>query len=171
MFDISDIMLIKFDITSNLFYIGLVEELRRVLMPYREKTAWLSLIAMALTFGPYFAYAAMNAPGRALPNLRQLGLYATAMFVQLLILGAGHLYLRFEFPEEARIPPDERDSAIVRRSMSSAYWVLTFGTIYVGCIMPFLFKGWAIVNSAIFMIATAEVVRLAVVVTSYRRQA
>jgi hypothetical protein len=64
-------------------------------------------------------------PG-TLPNLRQLGLYI------------GHLYLRHEAPQEARTPPDERDSAIMRRSISSAYYVLIVGMILVGCVMPFV---------------------------------
>ncbi len=140
-------------------------------MPYKEKVAWLSLIAMALTFGPYFTLAALSPPGDALPNFRQLGLYAVAAIVQLLILGAGHLYLRFKSPEDARAPSDERDRAITQRSTTFAYYVLMAGMILVGGIMPFLFSGWAIVNAAIFMMAAAEVVNHSLVVVSYRRQA
>ncbi len=29
-------------------------------MPYREKTAWLSLLAMVVAFGPYFLIAAAH---------------------------------------------------------------------------------------------------------------
>jgi len=58
----------------------------------------------------------------------------------------------------------------MRRSMSSAYYVLIAGMICVGCFMPFNSKGWAIVNAALFMIVAAEVVRLSVVAVSYRRQ-
>ncbi len=87
-------------------------------VPYREKTAWLSLIAMAVTFGPYFAIVAAN-PVRSgeVPDLRQLGLFAIATIVQMLILGAGHLYLKKTSPRDAGMPPDERDRAIMRRSI------------------------------------------------------
>jgi hypothetical protein len=142
-----------------------------VKMPYREKTAWLSLIAMAATFGPYFTIVATGLfRGDALPNLRQLGLFAVTAIVQMLILGVGHLYLGRKSPQEAHSPPDERDRAIMRRSVSSAYYVLIAGMILVGCVMPFKSGGWTIINAALVMIITAEVVHYGVIVLSYRRQ-
>src|SRR5258708_5219479 len=92
-------------------------------MPYREKTAWLSLIAMAVTFGRYFAIVAGGfLPKEALPNLRQLGLFAVAAIAQALIIGVGYLILSRVSPQEARTPLDERDRAIMRRSISAAYY-------------------------------------------------
>ena len=140
-------------------------------MPYREKFAWLSLIAMAVTFGPYFTMVALAPPGDELPNLRQLGLYAVAAIVQMIILGVGYLYLRRSSPEDARMKPDERDRVIASRSVTIGYYILMVGMMLVGCIMPFLVKGWAIVNPALFTIAFAEFVRHCVVVVCYRKQA
>jgi hypothetical protein len=138
-------------------------------MPYREKTAWLSLIAMAVAFGPYFTIVATGTR-EPLPNLRQLGLFAVAAIVQMLILGLGHWYLGRRSPEEARTPPDERDRAILSRSISSAYYLLIAGMILVGCVMPFNSSGWTIINAALFTIVAAEVVHYGVVVFGYRRQ-
>jgi hypothetical protein len=141
------------------------------LVPYREKTAWLSLIAMALTFGPYFATVAVTPfQSRALPDLRQLALFAVAAIAQGIILGAGRLWLGRTSPQDARTPADERDRAITRRSIGAAYYVLIAGTIVVGCVMPFSSSGWAIVNAAILTIVAAEVVHYAIVVVDYRRQ-
>jgi hypothetical protein len=141
-------------------------------MPYREKTAWLSLIAMAVAFVPYFAIVLASSHSRPpVPSLRQLGLFAVASVVQMAILAIGHLYLNHEFPDETRTLPDERDVAIMRRSISFAYYVLIGGMILVGCVMPFNSNGWTIVNAALLMIVLAEVVRYGVVVVSYRRQA
>lgn len=108
--------------------------------------------------------------GEALPNLRQLGLFAVAAIVQTLIGGVGHLYLDRRSPQDARTPPDERDRAIMGRSISSAYYVLIAGMILVGCVMPFSSSGWTIINAALVMIVAAEVVHYGVVVLSYRRQ-
>ena len=140
-------------------------------MPYREKTAWLSLIAMTVTFGPYFTFVALRSIPAALPDLHLLELFAVAAIAQILILGAGHLYLRRASAQDARTPPDERDRAIKGRSISSAYYVLIAGMILVGCVMPFNSNGWAIINAALVMIVAAEVVHYGVVVFSYRRQA
>jgi hypothetical protein len=141
-------------------------------MPYREKTAWLSLLAMLVTFGPYFTTIAIRSlPSEPMPNLSQLGLLAVTAISQMLILGIGHLYLRRGSMHDAHMPLDERDQAITRRSVSSAYYVLIAGMILVGCVMPFKSSGWSIINAALFMIIAAEAVHYGVVVLSYRRQA
>jgi len=141
-------------------------------MSYREKIAWLSLMAMAVAYGPYFLLAARG-PGswEPLPQLHPLGLFALVSIVRMLILGAGYLYLRFGSPREERLPLDERDRAIEHRSISAAYYVLIAGMILVGCLMPFSSTGWTIVNAAIFWIVAAEIVHYGVVVASYRVQA
>ena len=141
-------------------------------MPYREKIGWLSLIAMAITFGPYFALVSAHViPDTALPNVRQLVLFGATTVVECLIFATGYLYFRKSSPDETRIPPDERDRAIQQRSLGSAYYVLIGGMIVVGCVMPFNARGWTIINAALFMIVAAELVRNAVLVVSYRRQA
>lgn len=139
-------------------------------MPYREKIAWLSLIAMAVAFGPYFTFVALAiAPDAALPNLRLLALFALAALVQVTILGVGHLVLRRREPTDSRLPPDERDQAIRHRSVTTAYYVLITGMILVGVIMPFHAAGWQIINAALFAIIVAELVSYSVAVVSYRR--
>lgn len=141
-------------------------------MSYREKIAWLSLIAMAVTFGPYFAIVAMGTlPARPLPDIHHLVLFGVAAVVQGLIVGAGYLVVARATDKADRTPPDERDLAITRRSTSFAYYVLILGMIEVGVVMPFNSSGWTIIHAALFMIVAAELVRLGVVVFSYRRQA
>jgi hypothetical protein len=141
-------------------------------MSYREKIAWLSLIAMVATYGPYFKLVGRG-PGswEPLPHLHPLGLFALVSIVRMLILGIGYLYLRLGSPQEERPPLDERDRAIEHRSIHAAYYVLMTGMILVGCFMPFSSTGWAIVNAAIFWIVAAEAVHYTVVVASYRVQA
>jgi len=139
-------------------------------VPYREKVAWLSLVAMAVVFVPYFTWTKLHPPVEALPNLRQLALYAMASAVWGLILGVGHWRLRRQAPDEARLPLDERDRAIRYRARNIAYFVLLTGMILVGCVMPFTDGGWKIVNAALFMIVLAEAVHDGSVIFHYRRQ-
>jgi hypothetical protein len=142
-------------------------------MSYREKLAWLSLVAMALTFGPYFAVAGRAAQmDRPMPNLHLLWLYALAACIQMAIQGVGRVWIRNKEKQEGDLqPPDERDRAIEYRSVRAAYGVLIAGTILVGCIMPFNYSGWHIINAALAMIVTAEIVHYVMVVFSYRRYA
>jgi amino acid transporter len=140
------------------------------LMPYREKIAWLSLIAIVVTLGPYFVRAAVSPPSSELPGLDYLVLFAVAGLVQVLLIGLGRWYLRHRSPLDARTPPDERDRAIERRSVTAAYYVLIVGVIMVGVVMPFNTSGWDIINAALFAVTVAELVHYGCVVTNYRRQ-
>lgn len=138
-------------------------------MPYREKVAWLSLIAMAIVFVPYFSWAKLHPPSSSVPNLQQMALYAIACGAWVLILGIGHLLLRRGAPGEAKRPLDERDRAIQFQSRNYAYGVLLTGMVVVGCFMPFGAGGWEIVNAAVFAIVLAEVVHYGTMVHRYRR--
>ena len=140
-------------------------------MSYREKIAWLYLIAILITFGPYFTVAALQTPlEQIMPDLRQLGMFAITTIAQVVIIGIGHLYLRLGSPQEARFPPDERDQAISSRSITWAYYVLISGMILVGCVMPFTSGGWKLINTALLMIVLAEIVHYGMTVFHYRRQ-
>jgi len=160
----------KIDIMYSISNIrlGLFDISKEHRMPYREKTAWLALIAIAVTYGPYFTLSAIFQPVDV-PNLPQLGLFAATTISQLIILGVGHIYLGMKAPQDRRMPPDERDQAIQRRSFQSAYYVLMMGMIVVGGIMPFTEHGWTIVNAAIMIMVISEVVQYSVTVISYRR--
>ncbi|HRP87375.1 MAG TPA: hypothetical protein PLS34_07630 [Gammaproteobacteria bacterium] len=112
---------------------------------------------------------ATSPPDDSLPNLRQLGLFALAAAVQVSIIAIGRLWLRFSSPEEAGLPPDERDEAIERRAIVFAYYVLIGGVIIAAIIMPFYVGGWEIVNAAILAIVVAELVQDGLTITGYRR--
>ncbi|HWS39966.1 MAG TPA: hypothetical protein VN247_01595 [Arenimonas sp.] len=139
-------------------------------MSYREKVAWLSLLAMLLVFIPYFTWASLNPPGAEIPNFRQMGIYAVASLSWAAILGIGHLLLRWKSSDEAKLPLDERDIAIAHKSRGYAYGVLIAGMILVGGIMPFTNGGWEIVNTMVFMIVLAECISDANIIRNYRRQ-
>jgi len=141
-------------------------------MPFREKIAWLSLVALGVAYIPYFVVVASGAYDHApAPNFPLLTLLAGVSILRLAILGGGWLVLRARAPEDARMKPDERDVAISRRAMASGYYVLTAAMILVGGIMPFTEGVWRIVNAAIFTLVVAEAVVHAVTAVGYRRQA
>jgi hypothetical protein len=139
-------------------------------MPFRERTAWLSLTAIALTFLPYILYVSrlptLDAP---LPNFPLMKLFALAMGGQAIMVTIGQITLRLQHREDAKAKPDERDRAIVRRSMVAAYYTLMVGTILAAIYLPFERSGWALVNAGALAVTVAETVRCIIVVVSYRR--
>lgn len=138
-------------------------------MSYREKVSWLSLFAIVVTFGPYLTLVALDPPSAPMPDLRALTAFGVTVVVQMFILGGGHVVLRLRSPGDSRIPADERDRAIARRSVSAAYYVLMTGVILVGCVMPFESDGWKLINAAIFAIVLAELAHYGIAVWCYRR--
>ena len=139
-------------------------------MPYREKVAWLSLLSMLAVFIPYFTWSSLHPPGPEIPNLKQMALYAVTSLSWVAILGIGHLLLRRSAPGEAKLPMDERDTAIAHKARGYGYGVLITGMIVVGGFMPFTNAGWEIANTAFFMIVLAEAVFSISIIRAYRRQ-
>ena len=140
-------------------------------MPYREKVAWLSLLALLCSFGPYFTLVATGFfPVKPLPDFFQLLCYGITALVQLTILAVGHLLLRRINRQEARLAEDERDIQMRQRATGLAYGVLMTGIILTGVIMPFYTGGWQIVNSSLFMIVLAQLLVYVSLVLQYRRQ-
>lgn len=138
-------------------------------LPHREKVAWLSLLAIFLSFGPYFTLMALDPPTAPLPDVRTMTLFAVTVGVQLSIQIAGQVWFRVRSPEDARAQADERDRAIARRSVGAAYYVLIVGMIVVGCVMPFNSGGWHLINAALAAIVLAEVVHYGLAAWGYRR--
>lgn len=139
-------------------------------MPYREKVAWLSLLSILVVFVPYFSWTTLHPPGPEIPNFSQMAIYACTSLSWAVILGIGHLLLRRSSPFEAKLPMDERDTAIAHKARGYAYGVLITGMILVGGVMPFTNGGWEIANTAFFMIVLAECVFSALIIRAYRRQ-
>jgi len=136
---------------------------------HRERAAWLSLIAMAAAFGPYFTWMAIHPPSAPLPDLSTMATFVAAVVVQVIILAVGHAWFALARPDDARAPADERDRAIELRSTKAAYYVLITGIVLVACVMPFSVSGWKLINAAIAAVVLAEFVHYTLVVWSYRR--
>jgi hypothetical protein len=80
-------MLQIIDIMFIISYSGFIAREGASKMSYREKFSWLSLIAMVVTYVPYFAVViAGYLPARPLPDLRQLSLFA-ALAICISVLG------------------------------------------------------------------------------------
>jgi membrane protein YqaA with SNARE-associated domain len=139
-------------------------------MPYREKLAWLSLVGMAVCYGPYFALTSRSPLlEQPLPNLRLMALFAAAAGGNAVWVLLGRLFVRMTTPRDERGVADERDQAIDRRANTLAYYVLIGLALYVGGVMPFTSAGWHIVNSMVASVVIAETLRYAMIVVGYRR--
>ena len=138
------------------------------MMAYREKIAWLALVAMALAYGPLFALLGGGTATGWPALMRFLLLFGAASAVRVVLEIGGRIVLLVRLGAEAREPADERDRAIAARSSSFAYIVLLVGMIIVGMVMPFSAQGVAIVTAALLAIVAAEAIRCLAIVLGYR---
>ena len=137
-------------------------------MAFREKTAWLVLVSMLITYAIYFGLIAAGHPaGRSM--FPMLWLFGSLTIAQVIVIIIGTSVLAARSPDEAMAPPDERDRAISGRSALAGYYVLMTGTIFAGVVLPFVADGMKLVNAALLAIVIAETVRDLVIVSSYRR--
>ncbi len=134
-------------------------------MAWREKTAWITLILMVITYGTYFTLVS----GASLSTMSMLKLFGGVTILQVIAAVIATAVLAALSGDEARAKPDERDRAVARRGASIAYFVLIIGVITVGVVMPFRDSGWRLTNAALFALVIAETVRYLTVVVSYRR--
>lgn len=137
-------------------------------MNYREKTAWLNVIAMAAAYTLYFGLLLSGHPaGREVfPMLWLFGSIATAHAITVIV---GTIILSAQAPKSERVRADERDRAIRRRGGTAGYYVLLVGMMVVGVYLPFVESGVPLANTGLFAIVVAELVNSAVVLVSYRR--
>jgi hypothetical protein len=134
-------------------------------MAWREKTAWITLVAMVTAYSVYFAVIG----GSALPAISILALFGAVTVVQVITVIVVTSVWAILSGQDARAKADERDRAIARRGAGIAYYVLMAGVITVGVVAPFRDAGWRITNAALFALVIAETARQVIVVISYRR--
>jgi heme A synthase len=137
-------------------------------MNFREKTAWLNVIAMVAAYTVYFGLLLSGHPaGREVfPMLWLFGSIAIAHAVTVII---GTVILSAQAPKSERARADERDRAIRRRGATMAYYVLLVGMMVVGVYMPFVERGVPLANMGLLAIVIAELVNSVIVLVSYRR--
>lgn len=133
-------------------------------MVAREQFAWVWLLTLVVTYVAYFT--AVELSGEA-PFPTRILMFAATTIAQVVIIAVASAVIALRHRNE--LSGDERDRAIDHRASAIAYQVLLCGVILVGCLMPFSHAGWDIFNAAVFVIALAEIVRHALIVTSYRR--
>ncbi|KTE17496.1 hypothetical protein ATE71_02315 [Sphingopyxis sp. H115] len=137
-------------------------------MNFREKTAWLNVLAMVAAYCVYFGLLLSGHPaGREVfPMLWLFGSIAVAHAVTVIV---GTVILSAQAPKSERARADERDRAIRRRGAATAYYVLLVGMMVVGVYLPFVESGVPLANMGLFAIVAAELVNSIVVLMSYRR--
>jgi type IV secretory pathway TrbL component len=98
-------------------------------MSFREKSAWIALIANLGIYGFYFAhYASALARGDA-DHAAFLALLAKSMVLVVLVIVAASIAAAVLAPRDATAPVDERERLIILKSDRAAYFAVAAGAV------------------------------------------
>jgi hypothetical protein len=137
-------------------------------MPFREKTAWISLISMSGICGVYFWSVVHAGPKGGGLHFGSLLVTIIALVVVQVVLTVAAAIVT---PKEANMPRDEREKLIELKATQTAYSGLATGVAFA-CLFgafdpPLVFN----TNALLFVLVTAEVLRSSCQIIQYQRSA
>ena len=134
-------------------------------MPFREKSAWITLLSVLLCFGVYFGALATG-------RIERFGMsalhYAFVSIIALVILQVVlHVVAAISNPQDARAPRDEREIMFAYRSRSIGYYFLMLWMVGIIVAVHFravqkldvVFIAWLGVATAIMVVALVQIVQ------------
>ncbi len=136
-------------------------------MPFREKSAWISLVSLLLTFGSFFVAMTSGAIPSEGRRAAEIFFGCVAAFVVL------QIFLRIaaaaRSPSDARAALDERERLIDLRAARNAGVVLICGLLALPAGMHIGADGPLMAYIAMAVLAASEAVRAASRIIYFRR--
>ena len=139
-------------------------------MSFREKKAWVTIIALTIVFFPFYFVMVRNyhQPDPNFNYLAHLAVLALSAFIAMEVVLV--LIARWLSPEDAGIPKDERDQVFAFRAARFAYVALIILMIAVTFPMIHVDGGnWGYGMLYLATIILAEILRAVVLIVQYRR--
>jgi hypothetical protein len=136
-------------------------------MSFREKSAWISLLSMAIIYGLYFGSVVHAGPRAGFHFGSLLATVITLIVVQVVL----HIVVAIAAPKEAKATRDEREKLIDLKATRIAYSGLATAIVcacFFGALdPPIVFN----TNALLFVLVTAELMRSGCQIIQYRRGA
>ena len=134
-------------------------------MPFREKSAWISVLAMSGIYGFYF-WSVIRA-GHQAGGFHFGSLLGTIVALVIVLTVAVAVFS----PRDAKAPRDERDKLIELRATRVAYAGLATAVLcacFFGAFNPPIVFN---TNALLFILVSTEILRMACQIVQYRRGA
>ena len=137
-------------------------------MSFREKSAWISFVSIALVFSVYFARILRLLPAAWLRgNAFQLFLLLVASLVVLEVVL--HLAIAIRSPRDARTPKDERERLIDMKATRVAFPVLLVGTFAAIGTLHLPTSRWDMAHVMLLALVVTELTRFGAQIVYHRR--
>jgi hypothetical protein len=135
-------------------------------MSFREKSAWISLVAILVIFLPYFWRVAQVLQGDARFPFE----FAVAFLMAFVLVEiAAHIVVALQAPKDVRAPKDERERLIEMRATRVAFHVLVVGALAGVGTMHLTQSVWVMSQAVLLAIVLAELVKFGGQILYYRR--
>ncbi len=141
-------------------------------MPFREKSAWISLVLTLGVYGVYFvSYWRGLASG--LPFNVTID-FSLAVVVLVVLQVISTTVVAILSPRDAQAPEDERERLINLRAKSAAYLTLQFGAVAAAASVYFArglgeAGGWVVANAVFCALVVSQLTQYLAVIIGYRR--
>jgi hypothetical protein len=137
-------------------------------MSFREKSAWISFVLIAVAFGIYFSRVVqVFATGRGRGGVP--GLFFSLVVALVVLEVALHVAIAIQSPREARTPKDERERLIDMKATRIAFPVLLVGAFAaIGTVHLDVGRG-VMADAMLFAIVLAELTRFGAQIVYHRR--
>jgi len=140
------------------------------MMSFREKSAWVSLLAYAGVYGYYFwVLSGVMAAGQA--TTFRFGDLLVRLMVLLAIIELALQLIALRAPREAQLPADESERLITLKATRIAFHVVMTGAATICAAIALGAPSFYTTNGLFLAIVVAEVVRHASQVVYFRRDA
>lgn len=136
-------------------------------MSFREKSAWIALIAYGVVFGGYFYNLWQGWDARYSQGL-SLGLMIGAVVMLVIITVGLTIVATFFNPRAANAPADERETLIELKAERIASYTLSVGVV---CLIGALLMGWSgilVANLLLAAMVISEIVKALAQITHFR---
>ena len=137
-------------------------------MSFRQKTALVSVLALLLMYGWYFAETLQQRATGIASASGQLAMLNIAVIGVVIIQVVGAVLIPV-FSGERQQPMDERERGIAAGALRGAYFVLLAGTLGTVLLAVFDPRVLDVANLALLAVVLAEIVRYGAYLLLHRR--
>lgn len=138
-------------------------------MSFREKSAWISLLAYLAIYGFYFANVAGALLRGEADGAHFLGLLSKSVVLFVVVTVGLTIAVAIWAPKEAQAPEDEREKLIKLRANSASGYVLAAGVVLAIGALYFDATSFLVINLLFFALVVSEVFRIAAQIVLTRR--
>lgn len=138
-------------------------------MSFREKSAWISLLAYLGIYGFYFANVATALANGNADGSHFLGLFAQSVVLFVLVTIIFTVIIAVLAPRDAQAPQDEREKLIALKASSASSYVLASGVVLIIGMLFFGAGDFLVINLLFFALVLSEVFRIAMQIALTRR--